>query len=329
MADAKKPVLLVLGTGGTISGSGNKKGENLGYTAGLVTVESLVGGLPAPAQVSVETQQVAQIDSKNMSAAVWRELALAVEAAVAREDVCGVVVTHGTDTLEETAFLLSRVIVADKPVVLTCAMRPATAPFPDGPQNLADAMLVASEPGAKGVMAVCAGRIHGGQHFSKVHTYRLDPFDSGEAGMVGYVEEGRIRLLNGWPSPAPMQLAKPLLDALPQPETWPKVEIVLNHAQADGSVVDALVLMGNQPDAPSLRGLILAGTGNGTCSDALSAALERAEALGVAVWRSSRCAQGAVLPTSLDRFPSAGALTPVKARIALMLSLMGIAARDA
>ncbi len=326
MAETKKPVVLVLGTGGTISGSGNKEGQNLGYTAGLVAVESLVGALAAPAGVSVASQQVAQIDSKNMSAKVWRDLVLAVEAALAQSEVRGVVITHGTDTLEETAFLLSQLVEASKPVVLTCAMRPATASFPDGPQNLADAMVVAAEPGARGVMAVCAGRVHDGQHFSKVHTYRLDPFDSGEAGVIGYVEEGNFRQVNGWPSLKSMVHDKPLSQALAEPAKWPRVDIVLNHAQADGRVVDALLAWSSgSPDGMQspLRGLILAGTGNGTCSDELSDALVRAEVAGVEVWRASRCIHGAVLTTDRDRFPSAGTLTPVKARIALMLTLMG------
>ncbi|GAA6141135.1 asparaginase [Hydrogenophaga sp. 5NK40-0174] len=330
MVEEKKPVLVVLGTGGTISGGGNREGENLGYTAGLVSVETLVGGLPAPSGVVLETRQVAQIDSKNMSSSVWRDLFEAAVAALNRPDVQGVVITHGTDTLEETGFLLSSLLQADKPVVLTCAMRPATAAYPDGPQNLADALQVAACPGARGVMAVCAGRIHDGQHFSKVHTYRLDPFDSGEAGVIGYVEEGRVRCVRPWPRSEPTEHSreeKTVLSTLGKP--WPRVEIVLNHAQADGQVVTALLWASRQDGAEPLAGLVLAGTGNGTCSEGLSAALSQASECGVTVWRASRCCQGAVLPTSLDLFPSAGDLPPVKARIALALHLMGLGRGEA
>ena len=120
-----------------------------------------------------------------------------VEACLTDPEVRGVVVTHGTDTLEETAFLLQAVLAPAKPVVLTCAMRPSTALVPDGPQNLVDAMQVASEPGARGVVAVCAGQVHSARLVQKVHTYRTDAFDSGDAGPLGLVEAGRLMQRRG------------------------------------------------------------------------------------------------------------------------------------
>ena len=145
---------------------------------------------------------MAQVDSKDMSFEIWRQLALRCDHWLAQEDVGGVVITHGTDTLEETAYFLHAVLAPrKKPVVLTCAMRPATAFMPDGPQNLLDAIAVASAPGARGVVAVCAGVIHSALDVAKRHTYRLDAFSSGDAGPVGYVEEGQLRLLRDWPTP--------------------------------------------------------------------------------------------------------------------------------
>lgn len=321
MVNAQQGLVVILGTGGTIAGSGNRPGENLGYTAGQVSVESLVEQMPGQVDAALEMEQVAQIDSKNMRFAVWQNLVARLAHHLARPEVTGVVITHGTDTLEETGYLLHELFDGAKPVVLTCAMRPATAPFPDGPQNLADAIKLASTPGAHGLMAVCAGRVHAAQSFSKVHTYRLDPFDSGEHGLVGYVEEGRVRLQQGWPGSRPADVVGYQRDAFLAATHWPRVEIVMNHGDADGALVDALMAQGRSTKALAVSGIVVAGTGNGTASDGLSAALERAESDGVRVMRASRCAEGAVLPTSLDRFPSAGTLSPVKARLALALAL--------
>lgn len=321
MVSAKQGVVVVLGAGGTIAGSGNKPGENLGYTAGQVSVSQLVSQIPGSVDAELEMEQVAQIDSKNMRFEVWKTLFLRLAHHLARPEVKGVVITHGTDTLEETGYLLSELFDASKPVVLTCAMRPATAPFPDGPQNLADALKLASTPGARGLMAVCAGRVHAAESFSKVHTYRLDPFDSGESGLVGYVEEGRVRLQQGWPAGRPSDVVRRQREAFLATQIWPRVEVVMNHSDCDGALVDALLTAESSAKGRRLRGIVVAGTGNGTMSDGLSAALDRAEEQGVRVMRASRCAEGAVLPTGLDRFPSAGTLSPVKARLALALSL--------
>ena len=179
--------LVVLGTGGTIAGTAATAGDNIGYTAAQVGVAQLLLAIPALAQMPcvLVSEQVAQIDSKDMSHAVWQALAERASHFLAQPDVQGIVITHGTDTLEETAYFLHAVLpaplLAAKPVVLTCAMRPASAMVPDGPQNLLDACAVALTPGAAGVVAVCAGSVHGAVDVQKQHTYRVDAFSSGDS----------------------------------------------------------------------------------------------------------------------------------------------------
>lgn len=309
--------VVVLGTGGTISGRAANSGDNIGYTAGEVGVADLLGGIEAPAGVTLAAEQVAQVDSKDMSFAIWRALALRCAHWLAQADVAGVVITHGTDTLEETAFFLQSVLAPRKPIVLTCAMRPASALSPDGPQNVRDAIAVAATPDAQGVTAVCAGTVLGAFDVQKVHTYRLDAFDAGDAGPVGYVEEGEVRRVRDWPASE----AGAAFGRLPEDEAaWPRVEIVMSHAGASGAVIRALRADGAA--ISPLRGLVLATTGNGTLHHALEAAALEAQEAGIAVLRATRCTQGRILAKPGDKLRDAGALTPVKARIALTLELL-------
>jgi L-asparaginase len=305
--------IAILATGGTIAGTSPVPGDNLGYTAAQLRVEDLVASVPALAGLPLVPEQVAQVDSKDMTFEIWRDLAQRCSHWLAQPDVAGVVVTHGTDTLEETAFLLQAVLAPAKPVVLTCAMRPATALAPDGPQNLLDAVSLAAWPGARGVVAVCAGTIHGARDVAKRHPYRLDAFGSGDAGPIGYVEERRVRLLRDWPElvgNAPAQLRK-----FVQAKRWPRVEIVMSHAGAGGAIVQALLDQG-------VDGIVVAGSGNGSVHRDLQAALRKAHDAGVTVVRSTRCAEGEVLARPNDVFPHSAGLSPVKARIALMLRLL-------
>ncbi|RYF82000.1 MAG: asparaginase [Comamonadaceae bacterium] len=316
--------VVVLGTGGTIAGASADAADALGYTAGQIGVQTLLGGIAVPG-VTLQAEQIANIDSKDMDFAVWCQLAQRCAHWLAQEAVDGVVITHGTDTLEETAFFLHSVLplTAHKPVVLTCAMRPATALAPDGPQNLRDAIAVAATPGARGVLAVCAGQVHVGADVRKSHTYRLDAFSSGDNGLLGDVEEGRLRRLRDWPTPTAE--AKELLQAVLAAGELPRVEILINHAGAGGRLVDLLLQEREREPvdaADTLQGLVLAGTGNGTLHHALEAAALRAQQAGVAVWRSTRCSAGRVLPHVGDVLPGAGALSPAQARVALQLALL-------
>ena len=312
--DNAAPKIVVLGTGGTIAGLATASGDNLDYQAAQLGVAQLMDGLPRTEGLVVVTEQVAQIDSKDMDVVIWRDLALRCAHWLADESVQGIVVTHGTDTLEETAYFLQAALAPAKPVVMACAMRPANALMPDGPQNLRDAVTVAATPDARGVLAVCAGVVHGALDVRKLHAYRLDAFGSGDAGPVGYVEEGVLRRVRAWPA-TPSRCAPPAQWPA-EADGWPRVEIVTSHAGAGGAMVESLVRDG-------VQGLVVAGTGNGSLHGKLEAALLRAQAAGVRVLRSSRCDQGQVMGKPGDSLPHAGALSPVKARIRLMLELLG------
>ena len=309
--------IVVLGTGGTIAGTSAQAGDNIGYTAAQVGVEQLltaVPGLQALAGGALVAEQVAQIDSKDMDGEVWRTLTLRCAHHLNDSEVRGVVITHGTDTLEETAWFLHEVLDAAKPVVLTCAMRPATALTPDGPQNLLDAVATVLAPGATGVLAVAAGEVHGARYVQKVHPYRVNAFSSGDAGPLGWVEESVVRWACNSPV-VPVKNAVGAMNNIVSAATWPWVEIVMNHAGASGRAVDALVREG-------VQGLVVACTGNGTIHHDLEAALVRAQNAGVRVVRSTRCAEGQVLPKPGDALPASRGLSPVKARVDLMLDLL-------
>lgn len=306
--------VVVLGTGGTIAGTAADAADNIGYVAAQVGVDALVGSLRGRARGAVETVQVAQADSKNMSHAIWRALALQVVAHLARPEVCGVVVTHGSDTLEETAYLLHRVLAPAKPVVLTAAMRPATSLQADGPQNLVDAITLARQPGAQGVMVAANGLAWIGAEVRKSHTYRLDAFGAGDAGPLALLEEGRVRLLRPWPQGLALGVAVLALDPAAQP--WPWVEIVTSHGGADGRIVDLLLGAG-------VQGIVVAGTGNATVHQDLDAALCRAQERGVALLLATRVSAGPVLThDELPPMPIASGLTPAQARVELLLQLL-------
>lgn len=314
---SKVSKVVVLGTGGTIAGSARSAADNLGYTAAQVSAADLVAAVPPLAAWPIEAEQVAQVDSKDMTPAIWARLVTRLRHHLARPEVAGVVVTHGTDTLEETALLLDRVVASVKPVVLTAAMRPSTSLQADGPQNLLDAVTVAREPGAGGVTVILGGQVWAGAEVRKVHGYRVDAFVGADAGPVARVEEGRVRLYRAWPA-APAGPGPRLPD---EDADWPWVEIVTSHAGAGAGAVDALVAAG-------VRGLVVAGTGNGSVNAVLVAALQRARAAGVPVLRASRCVLGGVVvgPGQATDFEDAGVLTPAQARVELMLRLLAVAA---
>lgn len=306
--------IVVLGTGGTIAGTADHAEDNVGYTAGQVAVAQLLAAVPALRRRceegwAIESEQVAQIDSKDMGHAVWRRLAERVQVHLDRPEVDGIVVTHGTDTLEETSYLLQRVLAPGKPVVLTAAMRPASAAQPDGPQNLADAVTVAGLPGACGVVAVLAGKVWMGTEVRKVHPYRPDAFDAGDAGPLAHVEEQRVRQLRAWPTGVSLGLQVLAADI------WPEVQIIMSHAGADSRMVDLLMEAG-------VQGLVVAATGNGTVHHDLLSALLRAQSAGVAVVRALRGGGGCIVPTGHDLVPDAGALTAGQARVEILLRLL-------
>ena len=305
--------VVILGTGGTIAGTAASATDSIGYRAASLGVEALVAAVPALQGRALECLQVAQTDSKDMDAAVWQALGRALAQQLARAEVAGVVITHGTDTLEETAYFLHRVLAPRKPVVLTAAMRPATALMADGRQNLLDAVTLARDAAWCGVQAVLGGRVYGPLDLRKRHGWQLDAFGSGDAGLLGLVQDGVPRRFRDLRAAPPHAAAARLLSQ--DERDWPVVDIVPSHAGARGAVIDALVAAG-------AMGLVIAGTGNGSLHQALAQAAERARAAGVAVVRASRCLDGGVVGAPAEALPSYGALTPWQARIELMLDLM-------
>jgi L-asparaginase len=320
--------IVILGTGGTIAGVASSPLQNISYQAAHLDVADLIGKLSIPAVLSsnltLDSEQIFQIDSKDMGFQHWIVLAEKLIHHLQKDDVSAVVITHGTDTLEESAFFLSRILPASltskKPVVFTCAMRPATSLLADGPQNIQDAITVAASVGAKGVLVVSASSLHVAEWVQKSHNYRLNAFDSGDAGPLGFVEEGTLRLNYQWPEP---DATTPIYDlnvlrTLP----WPRVEIIMNYVGSEGSLVNMICSDTTHPTR--VQGLIVAGTGNGTLSQSLEEALIELQSKGIRVLRCSRCAYGRVITdlTVTNSIQASRYSSPVKARIDLLLSLM-------
>jgi L-asparaginase len=291
---------VILGTGGTIAGTAAAVTDAVGYTAAQLSVQHLVAAVPALAAARPRMRAGGPARQKDMDHATWQRLAQRAGHHLSRSDVAGVVVTHGTDTLEETAYLLQ---------VLTAAMRPATAIGADGPRNLLDAVRLAQDPQASGVLLALAGRAWAGAEVRKTHTWRLDAFDAGDAGALADLLDGAVQWWRTPPRATPLGLAVLARDAA----RWPRVAIVHSHAGADGMVVDAL-------RAHGVDGLVIAGTGNATMHRDLAAAVERAMADGIDVLRCSRCAAGPV--QGGPDLPEGVSLTPAQARVELLLRLL-------
>lgn len=304
------PNVLILGTGGTIAGTASDPNRSWAYRAAQLSVAQLVSAVPDLVGIPLVTQQVAQVDSKDIGWATWQALGRALEDAMKDETVSAIAITHGTDTLEETACLLHALHDGRKPIVLTAAMRPATAPDADGPANLAQAVRVAqaaAQRGEGGVAVALAGRTWSARDVRKAHSHAIDAFDGGGAEPLDE--------LTSWPQPEArgwqwLQFAQP-----------PRVEVVTSHADADGWLIDA-ALAHAQSSGQQLDGLIVACTGHGTLHEKLEAALQRARDASVAVWRSSRVARGGVQPREGDTWPAAGNWTPAQARVRLLLDLL-------
>jgi L-asparaginase len=312
------PRIAVLATGGTIAGSAGDATQTAGYQAGVVGVDKLLAAVPGLAGVArIDAEQVASIDSKDMPLTLWATLAERVNRLLA-SDVDGVVITHGTDTLEETAYLLHLTVKSAKPVVLTAAMRPASALSADGPLNLLGAVTVAASAAARGqgVLIAFNNRIHSARDVVKTSTYALDAFQSPEIGALGWVQDGRVEFQRGVVRPHTVATPFSIGSVAAQ---WPAVDIVASYAGASRMMVDALVAAG-------VRGIVVAGTGNGSVHAAMQSALADAAKQGLAVVRSSRVGSGHVMrngaaPDDALGFVSAGTLNPYKARVLLMLAL--------
>lgn len=323
--------ILVLGTGGTIAGVG-AAGVSDRYVAGQIGVEQILTSLDSACSAQFADrlvwEQVFQTDSKDMSWPLLRQLGQRCEILLADDSVAAIVITHGTDTMEETAYLLHRCLPwhrAGKPVVLTGAMRPATARQPDGPANLAQALCVADSAAKvshSGVWLSFAGDVHHAVDVQKTDPTGLHAFTSMSKPAAARVDGLKVH----WRDACPPHSVTPVCagrGSLWDVETLPRVEIIHSHAGADGETVHDLLHTRGTP----VRGIVVAGTGNGTIATPLEEALSQAVRAGVRVVRATRCAQGRVLTDFANRFEPAHdldthALTPAKARWALILSLL-------
>jgi len=316
-AKGEKPHVVILATGGTIAGSA-KKSTEAGYKPGTLSVEVLIEAVPELAEVArVTGEQVSNIASQDMTDALWLKLAKRVNALLEKKDVAGVVITHGTDTMEETAYFLHLTVSSEKPVVLTGAMRAATSLSADGALNLYDAVAIAAAPESRGrgVLVALSEKIHGARWVTKTHTSSVPAFSSPVVGPIGAVQYGAVTFFRR-PERA-HTVDSPL--RVDEAVDLPRVLILYAHANLTGVLVDAAVEAG-------AKGIVMAGVGNGNASASALDAMEKAAKAGVVVVRSSRVLSGPVgrnLEIDDDKrgFVAADTLNPQKARILLKLAL--------
>lgn len=320
----KKARIAIFATGGTIVSSGDSATQMTGYSIKGLNVNDLIAAVPQLTDVAdIEARQIANIDSSSMKASVWSDLALAIEEEARRDEVDGIVVTHGTDTLEETAYFLNLLLSTHKPVVLTGAMRPATALSAEGPLNLLNAVRVAASPDAcgKGVLIVLNDSIGTARDMTKTHPTNVATFRGPDLGAIGSISGDRIEFIGAsakdHTTKTPFTLEK--LDCyLETHGKLPRVDIVYSHTDDDGVMVKAAVAAGAE-------GIVHAGTGNGSIHEDTEPALFEAAKAGIVIVRASRVHGGATVE-GLERwqqagFVPAGSLNPQKARVLLQLAL--------
>ena len=319
MTSKKLLNITILGMGGTIAGLAGDPQIPKEYIAGKLGIADLINGLSHVNEFKLDVLNVAQINSKDMQVGHWQALLSAVQTAMGQTHTHAVVITHGTDTLEETAYLLQAMGPWPKPLVLTCAMLPANAPDADGPGNLKDALSWALYS-TTGVFVVCAGKVHASQDVQKITTESVDAFTSGPEGCWATRMNGEWHIQTRSLSPTQAEPRPSLAYALAA-KNWPRVEMVINHALNDGSVVRGLLANSGSEETP-LAGIVLAGTGMGTASQALEKALQKAVDAGVRVWLSSRCIFGLAHAQANTHWGEITLLSAAKARTALCLSLL-------
>jgi L-asparaginase len=310
------PTVHIFTTGGTIAGQAASSTQLTDYKAGVLTPGQLISAVPALADhAQISAEQIASIDSSNITKQIWLQLAKRINEVFASGEADGVVITHGTDTLEETAYFLHLVIKSDKPVVLVGAMRPASAISADGPMNLLQAVAAAASPESKdkGVFIIMNGEINCAREVTKTNTSSVETFRSNDLGLMGY-------MINTTPRFYRLSSRKHTMNSefdVSKLEDLPNVEIVYNYAHPNLDMIKALVA--SRPD-----GIVVAGTGNGSIYSGYIETLREASKAGIPVICSSRVGAG---PVSLDseyaanNFISADNLNPQKARILLMLAL--------
>jgi L-asparaginase len=324
LAQAPAPVavpglarIVILATGGTIAGAQPKEGEP-GYKSGSLSIESLVQAAPGLDKLAIiKGEQIASIGSQDMNDFVWFKLARRANELLATPDVDGIVVTHGTDTAEETGYFLDLVLKSEKPVVLVGSMRPATSLSADGPLNLYNAVAVAADRTSwgRGALVVLNDEVHAARDVQKTNSTSLQTFVSVNRGKLGEVYYGKVVWYN---ARTPLHTTKSQfsLDGLGE---LPRVDIVYSTEGADGTMVRAAVAAG-------AKGIVLAGVGDGNATKDVIDALAEAVKKGVVVVRSTRTGSGIVrrnieLNDDTLGFVAALELNPQKARVLLRMAL--------
>lgn len=311
------PNIHILATGGTIAGTGISSTQT-NYKAGQVAVNELISAVPELTKIAnVTGEQIVKIGSQDMSDEVWLKLANYLNTLLRRQDIDGVVITHGTDTMEETAFFLNLTVKSDKPVVLVGAMRPSTSLSADGPLNLYNAVVTAGAPASvgRGVLIAMNGLVLGAHAATKTNTIDVQTFQAPNSGALGYVYNGQVFYNQ---STDKLHTTRSVFDVTGM-DKLPKVGIIYSYSNVEPEALEALMANG-------YKGIVHAGVGNGNIHKNLFGKLAEASQKGIVVVRSSRVPTG---PTTLDAevddarygFVASQELNPQKSRILLMLAL--------
>jgi len=317
-AETKKPNIVILATGGTIAGAA-ATGTQSGYTSGAVTIDAMITAVPGIKDLAnIKGEQISNVGSQDMSFAILLKVAKRINELAKSTDVDGFVITHGTDTMEESAFFLNLTVKTDKPVVMVGSMRPSTAVSADGPLNLYNAIGVAGDPNAKGrgVLVVMNDWIHGAHSLTKTSTTAVQTFMSPIRGLVGTASYGHNDF---YTSPAWKHTTQSEFD-ISDVMTLPRVDVIFASEDMSPSLIDASVASG-------AKGIVIAGVGNGNMNKASVDAAANAVKKGVVVVRSSRVPTGSVgrnveLDDDKLGFIASDELNPQKARILLTLALL-------
>lgn len=311
--------IVILATGGTIAGVSSSITDTAGYEPAILPIEAIIKNITGPLQkiVNLSSEQIAQIDSAEMTHRIWLKLAQRINALLASPKVDGIVVTHGTDTLEETAYFLNLVVKSNKPVVMVGAMRPASALSPDGPMNLYNAIILAAsdEAAGKGVLVTLNNAINSSREVTKTNTSLQDSFKAPELGYLGYLIEGEPYFYRE-PTRKHTSMTEFTIDGLTE---LPPVEIIYGHVGNHSALAQAAVAAG-------VKGLVYAGLGNGNMSQMMKKTFQAIQKQGVVVVRSTRVSNGIVtrngaVNDDLSNFIVSDTLNPQKSSLLLALAL--------
>ena len=312
------PTIVVLATGGTIAGAAATDVQ-AGYTSGQVGVDQLLAAVPQTKKLAnLKGEQISNIGSQDMNDEVWIKLATRINELLARPDVSGIVITHGTDTIEETAYFLNLVVHSPKPVVMTASMRPSTALSADGPLNFYNAVAVAANKDAanRGVLVVVNDWIHGARSLTKTSTTAVQTFMSPQSGLIGTVAYGDIDFYR---APQGKNTTNSEFN-VNKNTVLPRVDIIMATENMDGALINAAAAAG-------AKGIVIAGVGNGNMTASALQALSAQAKKGIVAVRSSRVATGLVgrnveVDDDKNGLVASLGLNPQKARVLLRLALL-------